>query len=838
MSSVTVETKTIELAGMTCGHCVATVEKALLDVEGVRSATAALDSQSAVVTFDPLVADLPTIQQAVRAAGYLPRLADDLVSIAAQSSSQAPPPPPPLAPRRPVPRRLKTMRLSIEGMTCASCVRSVEQAVLQSPGVGACEVSLTEASARVTFDPDLASPAELLRNIHGKGYGATVSQDDGDAALGGQSEPTLRRRLVVSAVFTAPLLVLAMSHGRLWGGDSAWVQLALALPVVIYGGAPFFSAAWNAAKHLRSDMNTLIAVGAGTAFAYSLVATVLPEWVERSSSAPVYFETAAAILTLVLLGRMLEARARRRTSTAIRKLLELQPDTVRVLRGGKEVRIPASELAIGEAVAIRAGERVPIDGTVIEGTGAIDESPLTGESLPVDKSAGTRILSGSLAKEGYLVVRAESVGNETSLARMIEFVRRAQNSKSPAARLADRIAAVFVPAILGLAILTFAVWLLLMPPEDRVRMAVNSAVSVLIIACPCALGLATPAALAVGIGKAAQSGILVRDGEALEAARHIDTVVFDKTGTLTLGKFDVTDVETYGTVERDELLQVTCAIERRSEHPVAQAIAALRPSADAAVSNFKTLPGAGASARSAGKDWLVGKPGLLAEKGISITEAQTSLDRFGEEGKTAVLVAHGQVLAGGFALRDTLHQNAVGATTALRRRGLKTMMISGDSARVAEATATLAGIENVLAPVLPIDKASAIKRLQSDGESVAMVGDGINDAPALTQANLGIAIGAGSDIAVESADIILVHNDPADVDRAIELARRTQRTIIQNYAWAFVYNLLGVPIAAGLLYPWTGLLLSPVLASAAMALSSLSVLANSLRLGRALAPPR
>ncbi|MCY4534917.1 MAG: heavy metal translocating P-type ATPase, partial [Bryobacterales bacterium] len=417
-------------------------------------------------------------------------------------------------------------------------------------------------------------------------------------------------------------------------------------------------------------------------------------------------------------------------------------------------------------------------------------------------------------------------------------VRRAQNSKSPAARLADRIAAVFVPAILGLAILTFAVWLLLMPPEDRVRMAVNSAVSVLIIACPCALGLATPAALAVGIGKAAQSGILVRDGEALEAARHIDTVVFDKTGTLTLGKFDVTDVETYGTVERDELLQVTCAIERRSEHPVAQAIAALRPSADAAVSNFKTLPGAGASARSAGKDWLVGKPGLLAESGISITEAQTSLDRFGEEGKTAVLVAHGQVLAGAFALRDTLHQNAVGATTALRRRGLKTMMISGDSARVAEATATLAGIENVLAPVLPIDKASAIKRLQSDGESVAMVGDGINDAPALTQANLGIAIGAGSDIAVESADIILVHNDPADVDRAIELARRTQRTIIQNYAWAFVYNLLGVPIAAGLLYPWTGLLLSPVLASAAMALSSLSVLANSLRLGRALATPR
>lgn len=838
MSAVTLETTTIELAGMTCGHCVATVEKALLGVEGVRSATAALDSQSAVVTFEPIIVDLPAIRQAVRAAGYLPQLTDDLVSIATQPNRQAPPPPTPPAPPRPRPRRLKSVRLSIEGMTCASCVRSVEQAVLQVPGIGLCEVSLTEAGARVTFDPDLASPADLLRNIHSKGYGATVDQDDGDTAFGEPSVPTLRRRLVVSAIFTAPLLVLAMSHGRLWGGDSAWVQLALALPVVVYGGAPFYSAAWNAAKHLRSDMNTLISVGAGTAFAYSLVATVLPEWVERDNSAPVYFETAAAILTLVLLGRMLEARARRRTSTAIRKLLELQPDTVQVLRGGEEIQIPASELATGEAVAIRAGERVPIDGTVIEGTGAIDESPLTGESLPVDMSAGARILSGSLAKEGYLVVWAESVGNETSLARTIEFVRRAQNSKSPAARLADRIAAVFVPAILGLAILTFAVWLLLMPPEDGVRMAVNSAVSVLIIACPCALGLATPAALAVGIGKAAQGGILVRDGEALEAARHIGTVVFDKTGTITLGKFDVTDIETYEIVGQDELLEVTCAIERRSEHPIAQAIAALRPSADAGVSNFKTYPGAGASARSAGQDWLVGKPGLLAEKGISITAAQRSLDRFAEEGKTAVLVARGQVLAGAFALRDTLHPNAVGATAALRRRGLKTMMISGDSARVAQATATLAGIENVLAPVLPIAKASAIKRLQSDGESVAMVGDGINDAPALTQANLGIAIGAGSDIAVESADIILVRNDPADVDRAIELARRTQRTIIQNYAWAFVYNLLGVPIAAGLLYPWTGLLLSPVLASAAMALSSLSVLANSLRLGRALATTR
>lgn len=820
---------------MTCDHCVATVEKALLGLEGVRSASAALATQTAEVAFDPRLTNLPAIRQAVKAAGYSPRPSDELLSIA--TSPTAAVPSAPTAAEQPETRRSSSIWLSIEGMTCASCVQSVEQAVLTTPGVEACEVSLAEASAHVTLDPALASTTDLLRSVESAGYGATVDRDDSDRLRGEPSTSGLRRRLVVSAIFTVPLLVLAMSHGRL-GGDSGWVQLGLALPVVLYGGAPFYSAAWNAARHLRSDMNTLIAVGTGTAFAYSVVATVMPAWVERDSSAPVYFETAAAILTLVLLGRMLEARARRKTSTAIRRLMDLRPETVRVLRGGEETEIPATQLAIGDAVVVRAGERVPIDGSVIEGAGAIDESPLTGESLPVDKSPGSGVLSGSLAKEGYLVVRAESVGSATSLSRMIAFVRRAQNSKSPASRLADRIAAVFVPAILALAVLTFLAWLLLAPSEDRLRLAANSAVSVLIIACPCALGLATPAALAVGIGRAAEHGILVRDGEALEAARDLDTVVFDKTGTLTLGNFEVTDIETYGGVDKDDLLRVSCAIERRSEHPIAQAIAALAPSSDESVSNFKTLPGAGTSAECAGQEWLIGKPELLTGRGIAIAEARTGLDRLSQAGKTTVLVARGQALAGAFALRDTLHDDAAEATSALRRRGIKTLMISGDSARVARATATQAGIDRVLAPVLPLDKASAIERLQSDGERVAMVGDGINDAPALAQADLGIAIGAGSDVAVESADIILVRDSPADVDRAIDLARRTQRAITQNYAWAFGYNLLGVPIAAGVLYPWTGLLLSPILASAAMALSSLSVLANSLRLGRALATAR
>ena len=837
MSELITESTTVELAGMTCDHCVATVEGALLGVEGVRSATATLASQSAVVTFDPQVTKLLAIRQAVEAAGYLPKPSNELVSIVALGSDQTTPAPKPTTPPRPNPRQSKSIWLSIEGMTCASCVRSVEQAVLSAPGVDACAVSLTEANAHVTFDPALVVPEDLVRAIDSAGYGAALDQGDSGRVGGEPATPSLNRRLVISAIFTVPLLVLAMSHGTFGGGDFVWVQLALAIPVVLYGGIPFYTAAWNAAKHLRSDMNTLIAVGTGTAFAYSLLATVVPRWVQRDSSAPVYFETAAAILTLVLLGRVLEARARRRTSAAIRSLMELRPETVRVLRGGAEIEIPASQLAIGEAVAIRAGERVPIDGTVIEGEGAIDESPLTGESIPVDKSPGSRVLSGSLNKEGYLVVSAESVGNETSLSRMIAFVRRAQNSKSPATRLADRIAAVFVPAILALAALTFVLWLLLNPSDDSLRMAVNSAVSVLIIACPCALGLATPAALTVGIGRAAENGILVRDGQALEAARGLDTVVFDKTGTLTLGELEVSDIETYSNIEKDALLRVTCAIERLSEHPIAQAIADLQPNTHEAVSEFKTHPGAGASAMAGGQEWLLGKPELLSDRGVAIAEAEPSVERFSKDGKTAVLVARGQTLVGAFALRDTLHDDAVAATAALHDRGIKTMMISGDSARAAQATATLAGIEHVLAPVLPVDKASAIERLQSNGESVAMVGDGINDAPALAQADLGIAIGAGSDIAVESAGIILVRNSPADVGRAIDLARRTQRTIAQNYAWAFVYNLLGVPIAAGVLYPWTGLLLSPVLASAAMALSSLSVLANSLRLSRALTKP-
>ena len=831
---VTVEEATLALGGMTCGHCVATVEKALLGVAGVRGASVDLASQSALVEYDPASAEVATMESAVAAAGYAPRQAGGLASLGPVAPA-APTSAPATAPATTAGPALEDHRLSIEGMTCASCVRSVEQAAMSVPGVSACDVSLTEGSARVRIDATRSSVEDVVSAVRTSGYGARLESVVSDSHNHSWASDSLGRRLAISATLTIPLLVLAMSHGLIDFAGIRWVQLALALPVVLYGGGPFYAAAWNAARHGRTDMNTLIAVGTGAAFAYSVAATAAPDWVSNDRSAGVYFETAAAILTLVLLGRVIETRARERTSNSIRKLMALQAKAVRIRRNGAEMEVALDDVAAGDEVLVHPGDRIPVDGTVLEGTGAVDESPITGESVPADKGPGSRVVSGSLNKDGFLVFRAESVGAETALSQIIEFVRRAQGSKAPAARLADRIAAVFVPIILGVAAATFAAWMIAGPPEERLRMAWNNAVSVLIIACPCALGLATPAALAVGIGRAAENGILIRDGGALEVARNVDTVVFDKTGTLTLGKFTVTDVKAFGAMTSEELLEAASAIERRSEHPIARGIASARPVSSREVSEYRALPGAGASACFDGATWLLGKREFLADGGTDTSAARAMLERFGGEGKTVVLAARDGDLAGVIALRDTIRPEAIEATAGLHDQGVRTVMISGDNAQAAKAVASEAGVQGVLAPVMPIDKSKAVRRLQSEGRTVAMVGDGINDAPALTQADLGIAIGAGTDVAVESARIVLVRNNPADVGRAIELAKRTQRTIKQNYWWAFGYNALGVPIAAGIFYPWTGLLLSPILASAAMALSSLSVISNSLRLNRVFA---
>lgn len=834
MAGTTIEKTKIPADGMTCGHCVNSVEQALLGVVGVRLASADLASQSATVEYDPEATDFAAMQSAVAAVGYGPREATGLVTLEPAASAAPSDPQDESSPNPTAAPETEEFVARIEGMTCASCVRSVEEAALQVTGVTACNVNLTEATARVVLESGGNRVEDVLQAINDIGYRATL---EGDTSADGEFDGAaagLVRRLAVSATFTVPLLVLAMSHGRLDFPGSHWVQLGLALPVMVYGGTPIFRAAWTAAMHLRSDMNTLIAVGTGTSFLYSVVALLAPHGTARADSMPVYFETAAAILTLVLLGRHLESKARSKTSASIRKLLALQPTTVRVRREAGESEVPLASVLVGDEVLIRPGERIPVDGTVISGTGAVDESPITGESVPADKEAGSAVVSGALNLDGFLVFRAESVGSETALSRIIEFVRRAQGSKAPAARLADRIAAVFVPVILAAALATFLAWALLGPSENGWSMAVSNAVSVLIIACPCALGLATPAALAVGIGRAAEKGILIRDGNALETARNVDMVVFDKTGTLTLGKFAVTDIATCGEMAAEALVAKASALEALSEHPIAKAIAERGTAGEHAVTDYRALPGTGASARIDDEDWLLGKQDLVAGRGIDTSAAESVLKRLADEGKSVVLAARDGRLEGVFGLRDTLRPEAPQAAAALRTLGVRTHVLSGDSAEATRAVAAEAGIDEVLAPVMPVEKSAAISKLQANGRVVAMVGDGINDAPALTQADLGFAIGSGTDIAVESAGIVLVRNDPRDVGRAIQLASRTQRAIVQNYCWAFGYNLLGVPVAAGALYPWTGLLLSPIIASAAMALSSLSVLANSLRLRHAL----
>ena len=625
MDRTALEETKIALGGMTCGHCVETVEGALRSVAGVREASADLPTQTAVVKFDPSTAAVPAMESAVAAAGYAPRRSDGLVSLDPNPRFE-----PPATAAKPSPEPEEHL-LAIDGMTCASCVRSVEQASESVPGVSACEVNLADRTARVWIEPNRAAVRDVVSAIRASGYGARIAHARNRPTPTGPRS-SLRRRLTVSAALTAPLLVLAMADGMLQFPGSVWVQFGLALPVVVYGGAPFYSAAWLAARHGRVDMNTLIAMGTGAAFLYSIVATVAPELVSASAGG-VYYETAAAILTLVLLGRVLESRASRRTSASIRKLLALQAKSVHVRREGVESEIPLERVVVGDEVVVRPGERIPVDGTVVEGEGAVDESHVTGESVPSDKRRGSRVTSGSLNQNGFLVFRAESVGSDTALSRIIDFVRRAQGSKAPAAKLADRIAAVFVPIVFGIATLTFVVWMVAGPPEDRLRSAWTSAVSVLIIACPCAVGLATPAALAVAIGRAAESGILIRDGAALEAAENVDTVVFDKTGTLTQGRLRVTDAVAFGSMASEELLRIAGGIERHSEHPVAKAIAEARPGFGGAISEFRALPGAGASARVDGEEWLLGKRELLTRSRCGHISGPAGARRVQQAGK-------------------------------------------------------------------------------------------------------------------------------------------------------------------------------------------------------------
>jgi Cu+-exporting ATPase len=664
--------------------------------------------------------------------------------------------------------------LPVSGMTCAACARAIERRLGKTPGVERASVNLATSTATVEYDPARARVRDFVGAIEGLGYGVPEREVKG---------PDYRARLLVAVLFAAPVVAFGMSH-RL-----PWLQLALSLPVIFYAGAPFYRDAWTALLHRSANMNTLIALGTGTAFVYSVYETL-------RGGHGVYFEPATVIISLILLGRTLEARARGKASEAIRALMDLQPPTAHVIRGGTEVEIPAAEVSVGDTVVVRPGERIPVDGAILAGESAVDESMLTGESMPVEKAPGASVFAGSINGPGSFRYEARKIGRDTVLQQMIEMVKQAQGSRAPVARLADVVSAYFTGGVLIAALITFGVWLFFSPFAT----AMTNAVAVLIIACPCALGLATPTAIMVGTGRAARRGMLIKGGEALEMAQRIDTVVLDKTGTVTRGKPRVMRVNPAADFDEREVLRLAASAERYSEHPLGRAIV------DAAVERGLALEEPASFTAQAGH-------GVRARVGEHAVEV----------GRPGVTVVVDGEAAGEIEIADSIKPEAPEAVRRLRAMGLAVWMITGDRKDTAENVAREAGIDQVLAEVLPEGKVAAIKKLQSAGRRVAMAGDGVNDAPALAQADLGIAMGSGTAAAMEAGAITLMRSDLNGVPDAIELSRRTMRIIRQNLFWAFAYNTLGIPVAA------LGLL-SPMLASAAMALSSVSVVSNSLRL--------
>ena len=747
--------------------------------------------------------------------------------------------------------------LAVKGMVCASCTARVEKALRSVPGVEDATVNLLAERAAVTFDPHQAKPADLVAALGTAGYEAhpldeetAFLQSQIDRADTGGAEkrrPTeieeLRRRFIVSAILTVPVLIMGMGPelGLLpmrWAerGWWNWLQLILTTPVLFWAGGGFFRGAWAALRQRAADMNTLIAIGTLAAYTVSVAVTVAPRYfAARGLNGGVYYETAAVIITLILLGRLLEARAKRGAGDAIRRLIGLQPRTARVLRDGREQDLPIAEVRVGDRILVRPGEKVPVDGVVVAGESWVDESMLTGESLPVEKRAGDPVTGATVNQRGAFTMEARRVGKDTALAQIVRLVEQAQGSRAPIQRLADVITGYFVPVVLMLAVATFTGWVVF-GPAARFLHALLASVSVLIIACPCALGLATPTAVMVGTGRGAQLGVLIKDAEALETLHRAQTVVLDKTGTITEGRPALTDVIALPGVDDRELLRLAASVERASEHPLATAIVAGALARDldlAEATGFHALSGLGVEAQFEGYEVLLGNTALLHERGIDIPASLAQgAERLSEEGKTPIFVAVGESALGVLAVADTIKPSAAAAIARLKARGLQVVMITGDNRRTAEAVARQAGIDRVLAEVLPAHKAEEVRRLQAEGQVVAMVGDGINDAPALAQADVGIAIGTGTDVALEAADVVLMRGDLHGVPDAIALSRATMRTIRQNLAFAFGYNVLGIPIAAGVLYPFTGWLLSPMIASAAMAMSSVSVVTNALRLRR------
>jgi Cu+-exporting ATPase len=721
-------------------------------------------------------------------------------------------------------------------MTCAACQSHVEHALRSTAGVREASVNLLTNSARVTFDPALTQPQDLIASVRESGYDAALPAEPGAAATDtAADEGSLRAK----AFFTlaAGLFVMLLMGAHQWLAPAApilfrisplvleYVMLAVTLAGMIWGGGIIYRAAWNAAVHRGTNMNTLVALGTGAALAWSVTATLAPSLFTRYGLKPdVYYDAVLLILGFLLLGRWLDARAKRRTLDALHEFMKLQPHSAHVLRDGLQIEIPLAQVLPNDIVVLRPGERVPVDGLILSGETSIDESLITGESLPVPRKPGDRVIGGSLNFDGALEYRATSIGADSVLGQMMRLVEEAQSSRAPMQQLADRVSAVFVPVVLGLALATFLIWIFAGGGAGR---AFAVSVAVLVIACPCAMGLAVPAALTVAIGRGAQLGVLFKGGESLERLARIDTLVFDKTGTLTEGKPAVTAVHAIRLTE-DEILTLAAALEQRSEHPLARAIldaAAQRGLTAPPAEDVRAIPGKGIVGLVNGVRAAGGNAALMQEIGVPIPAASGFV-----AGTTLMYVARGQSLAGIVEARDTLRASAPAAIAGLRKLGIRTAMLTGDHSSTAQAIAQSVGIDEIWAGLLPDQKLAKIRELQQQGRIVGMAGDGINDAAAISRADAGLAMGTGADLAREAGDAILLHGEPRQILDAVLLARRALRTMRQNLVWAFGYNLLGIPIAAGVLYPAFGILLSPAIASAAMALSSVSVLANSLRL--------
>ena len=808
---------TFRVEGMTCANCSGRVERVIKRLPGVAEANVNLATEKANVLVNDDGPGINDLFSQVEKAGY-----------------------------RPIAERLE---IGVEGMTCVNCSNQIERQLLKQAGVVDARVNLTTTRASVSYLPDILNPEGISNVIRSAGYkprplaAGYDTVDDRERVARKAEVEGLKRSVTLAAAFTIPLVVISM--GGMIPGLGDWMlvlldkrtwmtfELLLAAPVLLWAGRRFFVYGWAETRHLAPGMNSLVMLGANAAFLYSVLALSLP-WIFPTGTANTYFEAVGVIITLILVGRLLEAISRGQTSEAIRKLLQLQPDTAFVTRDGKEREITIDEIVLGDLVMVRPGARIPIDGSIIDGNSFIDEAMITGEPVPVSKHVGDEVVGGTINKAGSFHFRVTRIGSETTLNRIVRMVEEAQSAKPPIQRLADRIAGVFVPSAIVVAIVAFAVWLSF-GPEPALSFAFITSVSVLLIACPCAMGLATPTAIMVGTGRGADLGILIRNGAALETLARVDSVALDKTGTLTRGQPELTDFLTStGTTEApDEILALVAAAEQQSEHPVARAIvqaAHVRDLALMPAESFGVEPGYGIEARIQGRRVNVGADRYMAQLGIDITDAKDRVISLAAAAKTPLYAAIDGHLSAVIAVADPIKEGSREAVTALRKLGFEVTMVTGDNRRTADAVAAQVGISCVAAEILPNQKAEEIKRLQSMGRKIAFVGDGINDAPALAQSDVGIAIGTGTDIAIETGDVVLMAGDLHGIVNAVTLARKTLKTIQGNFFWAYAYNIALIPLAAGAFYPFLGILLDPMLAAAAMSASSVFVVTNSLRI--------